>query len=172
VKYASLLMLFALAACGPQGPEPTHTRTWHLEFAPEVADLIPPELVVDELNKIWAPYCVMFDAYEDDTRTVHIQMAETPPAGLPSEAIGWAAVGGDAFVNAQPITVYPEYRWPLLLAIVISHEMGHSYGMPHLSGEKPLNGCDIMYESFWGICSDFVWSLEEEAYLYEVIRRD
>ncbi len=127
-----------------------------------------PQLVMDELYKIWAPFGVMFDAYEEDTRHVFIELGDPE-----TKTLGHTYVGGDPTVYAAYLEKYdaPRFDRARLLAIIISHEMGHSYGLPHLEdwAEKPWDGCDIMYSQFWAICTEHVFSPEEEAYLLEAI---
>lgn len=168
MKRLTLLALLAVAACHPEERHPTHTRTWHLSFAEGVEEIVDPELVVDELYKIWGPYGVMFDAYEEDTHTVYIELGDPE-----EEILGHAYVGGDPTVYVAYLQKYdaPRFDRARLLAVIISHEMGHSYGLPHNEDthEKPWNGCDIMFSSFWAICTEHVFSPMEEEYLHAQI---
>jgi hypothetical protein len=158
-------LVFALVSiavgCVAQVGPPSTTNSWHIEFSPEAEAMLDTAAVIEELNVIWLPIGVSFDTFEgEETRTVHVTWGD-PEAHV----LGECAPGKDCVTQLAPLQRYPEERWAQLAAAIISHEMGHSYGLGHTEdqpwAELPINGCDIMYSEFWGICTVHEFAPEE-----------
>ncbi|MCI0527812.1 MAG: hypothetical protein L0Y56_10270 [Nitrospira sp.] len=145
VSLMAILWLTMASGCSSQQPEPTTSHLWYLDIQDQTVD--GPTLIA-ELSQYWADFGVSFEFGAGEPR-VSIQ------TGNPDDtSIGHCGVGTSCVAYVAPLLErYNPDNLERHLAVVVSHEMGHSYGLSHTTGD----GCSIMNAEYFGICTVHTW---------------
>lgn len=149
-----LALILSLIGC-VQSPSPTTERVWYVSI--ETTEPIDGLALLAYLDGYWAEFGVSFE-FGEGFPSVSIQDGDPE-----SPVAGHCGTGTSCVVYVAPIVErYGTADLATHLAVVVSHEVGHSYGLKHPQEDSrfsiPYDGCDIMNTEYYGICTSHYWN--------------